>query len=275
MINQIKYLFLVVICAGVFGSTVNVFAQSDSQRGAEKLIQYYEWLFETQFTDRQRSEYADIKAEDFRIDGANERKSIDSLMEKFAAVKSKNENEQARVRGLVIGDFVKGLQDAGNDNKEAKFLLSVYDNQQSKEAREAEANGSGDISAYIGKWVWAHTGSGVVSGTGVWMGGNGSRFTYEFFSNGHVKFTGIMNVMQGGCSQQIFRSIEGSASVSGNNLTISWQPEKFTRDFSCDTANNYTKTMPAKVEKHKISFKTDLGQKQMCFLGEECFSETR
>ena len=84
-----------------------------------------------------------------------------------------------------------------------------------------------------------------------------------------------MNVMMGGCSQQIFRLIRGKASVSGNNLTISWQPEKFTRDYSCDTANNYTKTMPARVEKRKVSFKTDLGQKQMCFVGAECFSPTK
>ena len=275
MINKIKYLFLLAVFAGVLGSVMNVSAQSDSQRGADKLIQYYEWLFETQFTSAERSEYYQIKAEDFQTDGANERKAIDSLMNNFATIKSKNENEQAGIRGTVLGNFVKSLQDAGSDNKEAKFLLAVYENAQSREAAEVQANGTGNISAYVGKWVWAHTGSGVVSGNGVWMGGNGSRFTYEFSPNGHVKFTGMMNVMQGGCSQQIFRLIEGSASVSGNNLTISWQPEKFTRDFSCDTANNYTKTMPAKVEKHKISFKTDLGQKQMCFLGEECFSETK
>lgn len=274
MINKLKYLFLLVICAGVVGNATNVSAQAPGRRDVDKLIQYYEWVFEAQFTSDQRSEYQEIKAEDFRNDAAGEKKGIDGILNNFATIKSKSENEQARIRGIVLSTFIKDLRDLGSDNKEAVFLLSVYDGAQAKAAREADANGTGDISAYVGKWVWARTGSGVVSGSGVWMGGNGSRFTYEFSPSGHVKFTGIMNVMQGGCSQQVFQSREGEASVSGNNLTINWQPEKFTRDFSCDAGNNYTKTMPAKVEKVKVNFKTDLGQKQMCFVGAECFSPT-
>lgn len=273
MINKIKYLFLLAICATVFGSAIKVSAQS--QTDTNKLINYYEWLFETQFTGEQRSQYSEIKAEDYRADGANEKKGIDSLMANFAKIKSKDENEQARIRGNVVGNFVKSLEDAGSDNQEAVFLLGVYNDAQKQAAREAEASGAGDISAYVGKWVWAHSGSSTISTGGAYMGSNGSRFTYQFSADGTVEFTGIMNVMNGGCSQQIFRSIRGKASVSGNNLTISWQPEKFTRDFSCDTANNYTKTMPAKIEKYKVAFKTDLGQKQMCFVGAECFSPTK
>ena len=273
MMNKIKYLFLLAICAAVFGSAMNVSAQS--QADTNKIIGYYEWLFDTQFSSSQRNAYSEIKNEDYQNDGANEKKGIDSLMVNFAKIKSKDENEQARLRGSIVGNFVKSLEDAGSDNKEAVFLLGVYNDAQAKEARDAEANGAGDISAYVGKWVWAHSGSSTISTGGAYMGSNGSRFTYQFSPNGAVEFTGIMNVMNGGCSQQIFRSIRGKASVSGNNLTISWQPEKFTRDFSCDTANNYTKTMPAKVEKHKVSFKTDLGRKQMCFVGAECFSPTK
>jgi hypothetical protein len=61
-----------------------------------------------------------------------------------------------------------------------------------------------------------------------------------------------------------FLSIKGKISVSGNNLMISCQPEKFTRDFSCDMANNYTKTMSAKTEKHPaLSYKPIWG-KNIC-----------
>jgi hypothetical protein len=275
MINKLKYLFLLILCAGLIGSAVNVSAQSNNQSDTNGLINYYEWLFETQFTSEQRSQYNEIKDEDYRLDYANEKQGINSLMASFAKIKSKNENEQANLRSSILGNFVKQLQDAGSGNKEAVFLLSVYNDVQMRTQLKAVANGTGDISAYVGTWVWAHTGISTISTGGAYMGSNGSRFTYEFSPNGDVQFTGIMNVMQGGCNQQIFRSIKGKASVSGNNLTISWQPEKFTRDFSCDTANNYTKTIPAKTEKFKISFKTDLGQKQMCFLGSECFSSTK
>jgi hypothetical protein len=275
MINKSKYFFLLVLCTAVVGGAINVSAQSANQSDTNGLINYYEWLFETQFSSAERSQYAEIKDEDYRLDYANEKKGIDGLMATFAKTKSKDENEQARIRSVILSTFIKQLQDAGSGNKEAVFLLSVYNRAQAKAVQEAEANGAGDIGAYVGKWVWAHTGTSSISTAGAYMGSNGSRFTYEFSPNGDVQFTGIMNVMQGACNQQIFRTTRGRASVSGNNLTIVWQPEKYTRDFSCDTANNYTKTMPARVEKHRVNFKTDLGQKQMCFAGAECFSPTK
>ena len=272
MMNKLKNLFLLAVCAVVVGSAMNVSAQSNAQ--IDKVVQYYEWLFETQFSSAQRNAYREIKNEDYQNDPAGEKKGADDLIKNFSTIKSKSESEQERVRGTVLNSFIPDLRSM-NDNREAEFLLSVYDAKQESDERAANENGAGDISAYAGKWVWSRTGSGVIIG-GAYAGGNGSRFTYEFAANGGVKFTGIMNVMQGGCSQQVFQFREGKASVSGNNLTISWQPEKFTRDFSCDTGGNYTKTLPAKVEKLKVSFKNNsTGQRQMCVLGSECFTETR
>ena len=275
MISNLKYILLTILCLGMIGSLKHVSAQSSNQSDTDGLISYYEWLFETKFSSNERAQYNEIKEEDYRLDYANEKKGISSLLATFAKTRSKGENEQARIRDEILSSFVKQLQEAGSGNKEAAFLLSVYTKAQARLGQESGANGVGDIGPFVGKWVWAHTGSSTISTGGAYMGSNGSRFTYEFSPNGAVQFTGIMNVMQGGCSQQVFRSIQGAASVSGNELTIRWQPEKFTRDYSCDTANNYTKTMPSRVERHKISFRTDLGQKQMCFVGAECFSPTK
>lgn len=274
MINKLKYLFLLAICAGIFGSASSVSAQTNGAAYADRIIPYYEWLFETKFTSGQRDEYRQIKTADFQKDLAGEKKSADDLIGNYNVIKSKTESEQVRVRGLVMNTFINDLRGMAG-NQEAELLLSVYDAKQAEESRMADANGTGNISAYTGKWAWARTGSGVVIG-GIYAGGNGSRYTYEFSPNGSVRFTGILNVMQGGCSQEVFQVRDGRASVSGNNLTINWGPEKFSRKFSCDAANDYTKTIPAKVEKLKVSFKTNsTGQKQMCVLGSECFTETR
>lgn len=275
MIEKLKYLFLLAICAGVFGTTADVSAQANGQAYADKIIPYYEWLFETRFTSAQRGEYQQIKAEDFRKDPAGEKKSADDLLGNFSAVKSKTEDQQARIRGEVLSSFIDDLRGM-SDSKEAQLLLAVYETKQAEDSRAAETSGTGNISAYTGKWVWARTGGSEIGQRGNLLGTNGSRFTYEFSPGGNVKFTGIMNVMMGGCSQQVFQSREGKASVSGNNLTINWGQEKFNRDFSCDTANNYTKTNPAKVEKLKVSFKTNsTGQRQMCVVGSECFTEMK
>lgn len=273
MINKTKYFFLMILCVGLFGISNTVSAQSNDAR-VNKLIEFYEWTFDAKFTADERRQYEAIKAQDFSKDPEGEGKSADQTIANYKAILAKNENEQEKIRGNFQPDFIKQLRDM-NGNEEATLLLSIYDRAQQTASSEAEANGAGDLSAITGKWVWAHTGGSVIGTSGAYLGSNGSRFTYQFSPDGAVEFTGIMNIMQGGCSQQVFQSRKGQASLSGDTLTIRWQPEKFTRDFSCDTANNYTKTMPAKVERVKVRLKTDLGQKQLCFVGSECFSETR
>lgn len=280
--NKLKYLFLFVLCFGIIGGVKNVSAQNGGvlataggkslkQSDVDKVIEFYEWAFDTKFTNEQRSEFASIKADNFQKDPVGEKKGIDNILNNYAAIRAKNENDQYRIRQAFNTDFVGQLR-SGAD-AESKLLLSVYDRAQTASEAETSAGG-GDISSIVGKWAWSRTGSSTISAGGVYIGSNGSRFTYQFLPDGAVEFTGIMNVMQGGCSQQIFQSRKGQASLSGSNLTIRWQPEKFTRDFSCDTANNYTKTIPAKTEKLQINFKNDLGQRQLCFLGAECFSPT-
>lgn len=272
MMNKLKYLFLLLVCAGLMGGAANVSAQK--QANVDKVIEFYEWAFETKFTGAERERMQTIKAAGYRKDPTGEEKSIAQTIANYAAVRAKTEDEQAKVRGAFVPDFVEQLRGMNNDD-EAKLLLSVYE--RARAASEAETtNAAGDISALAGKWAWARTGSGIVDGaTGAYMGGNGSRFTYQIAANGAVKFTGIMNIMQGGCSQQIFRSVEGKATLSGDTLTIRWQPAKFTRDFSCDSANNYTKTEPAKTERLKVRLKSASGQKQLCIVGDECYSETK
>jgi hypothetical protein len=85
-----------------------------------------------------------------------------------------------------------------------------------------------------------------------------------------------MNVMMAGCSQQVFMTKKGRASLAGDTLTIRWSPATSKRDFSCDRANNYTKTLPAETETLKVGFKNSYGQRQLCTVskdgGETCFS---
>ncbi len=159
---------------------------------------------------------------------------------------------------------------AGDDEQTSE------ENDESNDEDNSSAD-AGDIDRLVGKWVWARTGSGTYDGaTGGYVGGSGSRFTYEFSPNGTVELNGIMNVMMGGCSQQVFTSKKGRASLSGGTLTINWSGGTTTRDFSCDSANNYTKNLPAETQNLQIRYKTDSsGQENFCTgtgSGENCFS---
>ena len=146
--------------------------------------------------------------------------------------------------------------------------------EESETTNDKDDSHAEDIENLAGEWVWTRTGSSTVSSSGVYAGSSGSRFTYEFSPDGTAKFTGLMNVMQGGCNMQIFRNAEGQASLSGEQLTIEWQPETFTRDDSCSSSQNYTKTMPARTEKSTVKFKNDGGREQLCMTEKEetCFS---
>lgn len=293
MMNKLKYFFVSALCVSLMGGAIiNISAQASEdkvlvtagnsslrQSDIDKVIEFFEWAFAAKFTSEQRSEYQAIKLEDFRKDPAGIRKSIDNMLANYTKVLAKNEEEQSRLRQAFNGEFIEQLRNLPND-AEAKLLLAVYDGAHAGETAANTADDSsasvGDISSIVGKWVWTHTGNSAYSTSGVHMGSNGSRFTYQFLPNGTVAFTGIMNVMSGSCNQQIFKSRQGKVRLSGSTMTINWSPATFTRDFSCDRANNYTKTLPAENETYQVRFKTDLGQKQLCLTGkdETCFSPT-
>ncbi|MDZ8134719.1 MAG: hypothetical protein RM049_05365 [Nostoc sp. DedQUE04] len=269
------------ISAQAAGTKVLVTAQNESlnKSDIDKVIAFYEWVFSGKFTSEQRNEYQSIKLNEFRKDPDGTRKSIDNLISNYTQALAKTEEEQSRIRQAFNGEFVGQLRNLPND-AEAKLLLSVYDSAHAGETASNDTDDSsgsvGEISSLVGKWVWTRTGNSAISTNGTYIGSNGSRFTYQFLPNGTVEFTGIMNVMNGSCNQQIFQSRKGKASLSGSTMTINWSPATFTRDFSCDRANNYTKTLPAENETYQVKFKTDLGQKQLCLIGkdETCFSPT-
>ncbi|MFN6529855.1 hypothetical protein [Nostoc sp. ChiSLP03a] len=269
------------ISAQAAGTKVLVTAQNESlnKSDIDKVIAFYEWVFSGKFTSEQRNEYQSIKLNEFRKDPDGTRKSIDNLISNYTQALAKTEEEQSRIRQAFNGEFVGQLRNLPND-AEAKLLLSVYDSAHAGETASNDTDDSsgsvGEISSLVGKWVWTRTGNSAISTNGTYIGSNGSRFTYQFLPNGTVEFTGIMNVMNGSCNQQIFQSQKGKASLSGSTMTINWSPATFTRDFSCDRANNYTKTLPAENETYQVKFKTDLGQKQLCLISkdETCFSPT-
>ncbi|MBW4598113.1 MAG: hypothetical protein KME29_00475 [Calothrix sp. FI2-JRJ7] len=292
VMNKFKYfpmLVLYVVLMG--GATSNIPAQAGeskalliadnqslSQSDIDKVIAFYEWAFAVKFTPEQRNQYKSIKLNDFSSDPEGTRKDFDDIISTYTQFLAKNEEEQSQTRQAFNAEFIKELRKLPSD-AEAKLLLSIYDSAHSQTASnnvDNSSKGVGDISSIVGKWVWARTGSSTYSNAGTFVGSNGSRFTYQFLPNGTVEYTGIMNIMSGGCSQQIFKSRTGKVSLSGSTMTINWSKATFTRDFSCDRANNYTKTLPAEKETYQVRFKTDLGQKQLCLTGkdETCYSPT-
>jgi len=290
MINKTKYFLLLILCAGVFGGFTKaqtrdavLVAKSGAslrQSDIDKMIAFYEWAFEAQFTDKQKSKFAEYTAREFRTAPAKYRATVDDIVGTFEKISAADESTQRRTRNNFLPAFVAEMRKSTDEN--SQMLLAIYEAAHggngltvaASDEPDAAETSVGDFSALAGTWAWARSGSSTYATGGAYLGSNGSRFTYKFFANGLVEYTGIMNVMTGGCRMQIFKSAKGRASLNGTTLTIKWSPVAFSRDDSCDRAGNYKKTLPAETENFRIQFKTDYGQRQLCMTGkdETCYS---
>lgn len=308
MINKIKYLFLLVLCAAIFGGAVaNISAQANDrvlitakakslkQSDVDKMIEFYEWAFQAQFSSAQRRDFQKYTEQEFKSDPAASRATIDDIVKTLPQILAATEDVQAETRKNFLNVFLSELQK--NSDANSLMLRSIYEtangavpentvsNEQTEQTEKTEEDtyGSyetvkkvavGNLSAIVGKWVSGSSGSYVTTPTGSYLGGNGSRHTYEFSANGAVEYTGIMNVMTGGCRMQIFKTAKGKATLSGDTLTINWSPASFSRDDSCSPSKNYKKTLPAETETMKVNFETYYDDKQMCLTTSDktCFS---
>ncbi|HEX8249341.1 MAG TPA: hypothetical protein VF599_14280 [Pyrinomonadaceae bacterium] len=310
MTNSIKYLFLLILCLGLTAGLTNVSAQNGNdpvlvaagkkplkQSDINTLIEFYEWAFEAKFSAAQRRKYQEYTVEEFRSSPSEVRQTIDEMIVTLPKILASDADVQQKTRETFLGTFLPELRKNSDANSE--MLVQIYeatrrgndgesdvaDSNSENSNYPVETGGSnnnndssdanvGNISALAGKWAWGRSGSSTYTTGGAYMGSNGSRFTYQFSPNGAVEYTGIMNMMTGGCKMQVFRTMRGKASLKGDTLTINWSPASFSRDDSCSPSKNYKKTMPAETETFKVAFKDSYGQKQLCLTGkdETCFS---
>lgn len=297
--KSLKYTVFLLLFACVLSNATFVNAQTGGDRvlvagknslrqsDINGLIEFYEWAFETEFSSDQRERFQELVLEAFRNDAAASRKNTDVVLNVYRQVKNLDAETQQQKREMFVSDFVGELRKTPDDET-SKFMLEIYgqsqgQNQSSDVANDSNTNNADDtnisnvsgVSDLAGTWVWGSSGSMTKTTTGVYLGGTASRFTYRFFANGTVQYTGIMTVMTGGCRLQAFTTKKGRVSINGDTMTIVFSPASFSRDDTCSPAKNYKKTLPAETEVYKIKFKNDYGQTQLCMTGkdETCFSK--
>jgi hypothetical protein len=262
-----------------------------TQANADAIVKYYERGLGLKLTYADRRELQGLIADNWRdalasggADGlANYMKTVDTFNSWDDA---KITRLQDKVREAVLGDL-RGT--AGNGGM-SRFILDLYEERSGREnsvagveqdqpaANDAPTGGIVGLSAIVGTWVNGRSMTSVTNSIGVTSAGTGSRFTYKFFIDGTVEYTGIIQtVSYGGCRLVAFTQKKGKVSVSGGEMTISYAPAHFSRDDSCDRAGNYKKTLPAETVTQRFAVKEKYGDTYVCFAeknGEEsCFSK--
>ncbi|HEX8371085.1 MAG TPA: hypothetical protein VF604_21255 [Pyrinomonadaceae bacterium] len=284
MMNKLKYLFLLILCAGMFGGAITVSAQTGGdkvlvagkktlrQSDIDRLIQFYEWAFQTEFDSTRRADFQRFTEKEFRANPAESRETIDDIVKTLPQILAASESVQAETRKNFLAAFLP--QARKNSDANSQMLLSIYENangtlptngasnNESDDTQSGESYETvkkvkvGSVSSIVGKWVSGNTGSMTTTTSGVYVGGNASRHTYQFSADGTVEYTGIMNMMAGGCRTQIFKTAKGRANLNGSTLTINWSPAGFSYENSCSASKNYKKTLPAETETFQIHFET-------------------
>lgn len=297
MIHKLKHLFLLILCAGVIGGAITVSAQTGAdkvlvagkktlrQSDIDRLIQFYEWAFQTEFDSAQRADFQRYTEKEFRANPTESRETIDDIVKTLPQILAASESLQADTRKNFLAVFLP--QARQNSDANSQMLLSIYENANGtlptnvvpdKESDDAQSDESyetvkkvkvGNLSSIAGKWVTGNTGSMTTTSSGVYVGGNASRHTYQFSADGTVEYTGIMNMMAGGCRTQIFKTAKGRANLNGATLTINWSPAAFSYENSCSASKSYKKTLPAETETFQIHFETYFDDKQLCLTGKD------
>lgn len=306
MINKFRNLFLVMFCVTFIGVSIVSAQQGDGsgvivtagkqslkQSDVNKLIEFYEWAFQTKFSSSQRAEFQEHTENEFRANPRESRKTIDDIVLTLPKILAASADLQEDTRKNFLAVFLPEARK--NSDANSQMLLAIYESangempaenvasNETEEKVEDDPYGSyekvktvkvGNFSTIVGKWVSGSSSSMTTTTSGVYLGGNGSRHTYQFSSNGTVEYTGIMNIMTGGCRMQIFKTATGKATLNGNTLTINWNPASFSRDDSCSPSKNYKKTLPAETETLQVNFETYFDDKQLCLTGKDktCFS---
>src|SRR5215207_11270675 len=110
MLHKLKYIFLLVLCVGLIGGALNVSAQVNDkvlvsasgkalrQSDIDKMIEFYEWAFEREFSAAQRADYQRFTESEFRADPAQTRATVDDIVKTLPKIRAASEDVQAATR---------------------------------------------------------------------------------------------------------------------------------------------------------------------------------
>lgn len=267
MMNKIKNILLIVLCAAIFGTASGVSAQKNNtdksaitQTELNKLVEFFEWAFESKFTAAERKKYNALVIKEYKQNPEESRKNADVLIAVLNKVTSLNEEKQAELREMFNEDYVADLRASGDEG--SRLLLGIYERGQGGKSNSETVENSGDESVndepppvpvgagtsskLVGAWFRSDGTGGATDGTGKTRYNSGTDTTFEFFADGKMKVTvkkETLSITQ--CRINETTSISGTYSVSGDQLIMNLAGGTSVGTDSCQSSGNYKKSLSA------------------------------
>jgi hypothetical protein len=264
MINNLRIFFCVILCVVVFGGVSQTSAQTGGdkilvadrqplhQSQIDKVIEFYEWAFEINFSADERTRFQAIAIEAFRQDAATSHQNADTLIKGLEKFRSRDEAAQQKIREAFNESFVKDLR-ASKDEASA-LLLSIYERSQRDKSPEfpnpTKASGGAKVNKLVGKWMRSIGAGRGDDGTGKTTYSSGENTTFDFFADGTMQFTydkKVLSIMQ--CRISEISKLSGTYTVEGNQLIINLDAGTSVGTSSCEKAGNFKKSLTASTLK--------------------------
>lgn len=274
--NKLKYIFLIILCIGLIGNSKNIFAQNTSdqilvsgkkmlkQSDVDTLIEFYEWAFETKFTNSQRSKFQSIITASFRKNPAKEREAIDQIANTYAQISVASEDVQQKGREIFNNEYIEDLRQTPND-EDSIFMLEIYENSRKNENPKVAVNnsksnsnksGNANNKKIVGKWKHSGGSGGSRDYTGKTLYNNGDDVIFEFFADGTMTFLNEKNTLSiTQCRISETTKIPGTYTISGNQLTLNLGSGTSVGTSSCDKKGNFKKSLAPSTLTKQFSVK--------------------
>lgn len=316
MMNKLKIMLCLMVCVGVLGCAA---ATARNNSGADEtvvaagrnslkrselvaLVEFYEWMFDEQFTGDEREKLQSFIARDFRRNAASARRDADAVLTTFAQIRALDADAQRRTRELAVPDFVADLRKSADDD-DSQLLLGIYERTRNdrdrgtvaevlpeKEAVEAVAapakssTGGAGASQLVGRWLRSGGAGGARDHTGKTLYNSGNDVIFEFFADGTMNFINEKNTLSiTQCRISEVTKIPGRYSASGDTLTMNLAPGTVVGKSSCEAQGNFKKSLDAStltktfvVKRLESLFRPDAPQ-ILCLDGsgdDQCFEKT-
>ncbi len=150
--HKIKYFLLLVLCAGLIGSAINVPAQTGGDRvlaagkkplresEVEKLIEFYEWAMDATFTADERARFQTFTINEFRSDPNASRATIDDIMQTMPRILAAASDMQNETKKNFLDVFLPEARRNADEN--SQMLVGIYDR-----AHGGKRNSAGDVAS--------------------------------------------------------------------------------------------------------------------------------
>ena len=259
MINKLNIILCFILCTAILGGASNLLAQTQNgadkilvagkqplrQSDVDKVIEFYEWAFETQFSADERMRFQQFSVEAFRQDALTSYQNMETLIKASKVVRSKDAASQKKMRDDFNESFVNDLRTS--DSESSQLLLGIYERSKSVENSNTKVStDSNNSSSLVGTWMRSSGPGGARSYDGVTKYNSGENVTFEFSSNGTMQYVfdkKVLSITQ--CRISEVTKLSGTYKITGNQLIMNLTDGNTVATSSCEAKGNFKKNLSA------------------------------